>query len=796
MAVSPKKKPSARDRKTGEAKSSPTRKAAAPTTRPPNPPQAPQEPWLVRLIDGIYHFLASVKLAVISILSLAVLLAYATFFNASYGLAAAQEYVYGSPLFAAVLAFLGINIFCAASIRFRWDEHQKGWTKRQTGFVITHAGLLVTLVGAFIASRTSYEGQIPIAETTKSNELVRMNQSVLRVEKLDPKTGQSSQRWELPFRPGPFDWSTQERAKDLANGSYLTQAYAWRGALVGVGVAWLVLAYIWAARRPVWLSTIRGTAGLTVLTACFAVLWGIAASHPLEIRQDVLTSIHDPIRVVVRDFLPSSTPAVDVYEPSREESSQPAVRLAMLSKPPNADEFSDQFESEGWFYPVARELGRDVRDAFPARIIFQNLTGPWASALLEDFLTPPEKPLETEQVRFHYKDREGRPRVLAWPLADRKAGDRVELPDSDLVLVFEEKVERSAQGAPNAAQASLVAEADGMIRLVRFKLQAAGRPETELIGLAGVPTFSTDAGDDHPDHPGHEAHATAGLVQVNYERPPGVSGVALQGVQAQIELAAGPDGKLYHRIFNRSGLKSIGPLETGKTLALSTPEMPMQLALRVDEFLPRANRLEVCKPLDLPVAKKDEAIPACRITFAAGGSSRDVWVRRTYDYSTRWQTVRLDDGDYRISYDFVRERLPFEIELVKFEPGKFPGANSFTSYRSDILLDDPELNIEDQPHAVFMNHVLDHRGYTFYQQSFRRVADPETGQRDGVYESTLLAHHNPARNVIYAGCLLVVIGTFVQFYMRSGAFSFRRKGASSQPAPGKLVPAGAELEPL
>ena len=60
-----------------------------------------------RMIDAIYRFLASLKLAVFSISTLAATLAYATFFESWYGAGAAQEYIYRSPGFAILLAFLG-----------------------------------------------------------------------------------------------------------------------------------------------------------------------------------------------------------------------------------------------------------------------------------------------------------------------------------------------------------------------------------------------------------------------------------------------------------------------------------------------------------------------------------------------------------------------------------------------------------------------------------------------------------------------------------------------------------------
>jgi hypothetical protein len=107
--------------------------------------------WAYRTIDSIYRFLASLKLAVITLGTLASVLAYATFFESSHGAAAVQEWIYQSRWFAILLAFLGTNILCAALIRYPWK-------KRQTGFVVTHAGLLIVLGSSWYGLMNSNEG--------------------------------------------------------------------------------------------------------------------------------------------------------------------------------------------------------------------------------------------------------------------------------------------------------------------------------------------------------------------------------------------------------------------------------------------------------------------------------------------------------------------------------------------------------------------------------------------------------------------------------------------------------------
>src|SRR6516162_9159684 len=154
---------------------------------------------IARGFDVIYHFLASLKLAVISISTLAATLAYATVFESKYGGAAAQEWIYRSPGFAILLAFLGMNILCAALIRYPWK-------KRQIGFVVTHAGLLILLAGSFYSVRTADEGQVGMLEGDVKGELVRTDYPVIRIWETDPHTRERSREFDLPFHPGPFEW--------------------------------------------------------------------------------------------------------------------------------------------------------------------------------------------------------------------------------------------------------------------------------------------------------------------------------------------------------------------------------------------------------------------------------------------------------------------------------------------------------------------------------------------------------------------------------------------------------------
>ncbi|MDR1556066.1 MAG: cytochrome c biogenesis protein CcsA [Tannerellaceae bacterium] len=90
--------------------------------------------------------------------------------------------------------------------------------------------------------------------------------------------------------------------------------------------------------------------------------------------------------------------------------------------------------------------------------------------------------------------------------------------------------------------------------------------------------------------------------------------------------------------------------------------------------------------------------------------------------------------------------LPFSVELVKFTLSRYPGSSSPSSYESEVLI---HLDGKTYKSLIFMNNVLDLRGYRFFQASYDR---DEKG--------TILSVNKDVagRNVTYTGYLLLVMG--------------------------------------
>ena len=71
--------------------------------------------------------------------------------------------------------------------------------------------------------------------------------------------------------------------------------------------------------------------------------------------------------------------------------------------------------------------------------------------------------------------------------------------------------------------------------------------------------------------------------------------------------------------------------------------------------------------------------------------------------------------DFRLSYGSKVYELPFKIKLNDFIAQKYPGTeNSFASFMSKVTVVDER----SYDYEVFMNNILDHKGYRFFQSSF------------------------------------------------------------------------------
>jgi cytochrome c-type biogenesis protein CcsB len=115
-------------------------------------------------LKSIVEALASLRLAVVTMMALGASLVTATFYEASHGTAAAQRVFYRAPWFAALLGVLAVSVFLSAVVRWPWNRHQ-------IGFVIAHAGILLLLLGSVVSLFAGLDGRLTLAEGETSSRI-------------------------------------------------------------------------------------------------------------------------------------------------------------------------------------------------------------------------------------------------------------------------------------------------------------------------------------------------------------------------------------------------------------------------------------------------------------------------------------------------------------------------------------------------------------------------------------------------------------------------------------------------
>lgn len=154
---------------------------------------------------------------------------------------------------------------------------------------------------------------------------------------------------------------------------------------------------------------------------------------------------------------------------------------------------------------------------------------------------------------------------------------------------------------------------------------------------------------------------------------------------------------------------------------------------------------------------KDDALI---LNLTANGKSQEVNLIYQEGFLPVSNKVKLEDGrELFLSYGAKAIETPFSIFLQDFQLERYPGSESPSSYASEVIVEDGD---EEMPYRIFMNNVLDYKGYRFFQASY-----------DNDERGTVLSVNHDAIGtfVSYLGYFLMTVGMFFTFFSKSSRFS-------------------------
>jgi len=216
-----------------------------------------------------------------------------------------------------------------------------------------------------------------------------------------------------------------------------------------------------------------------------------------------------------------------------------------------------------------------------------------------------------------------------------------------------------------------------------------------------------------------------------------------------LEFLQGPDSDLYYRIQKKEGDITSGRIEIDQPV--TTPWMGG--TFKVMRYLPQAARSQ--QVIEAPFDPKDKnSIPAIRLTIT--DTSQDLshteWLRRGLPAS-----FDVGRNTFQLYYGMKSLPLGFEMSLVDFRVVYYPATRSPMSYESDVRYVDRISNIDRQK-TVLMNHVLDFRGYRFFQSSYI--------DRPGMTSVSIFAvNRDPGKWPVYIGSIILCLGICILFFL-------------------------------
>ena len=134
------------------------------------------------------------------------------------------------------------------------------------------------------------------------------------------------------------------------------------------------------------------------------------------------------------------------------------------------------------------------------------------------------------------------------------------------------------------------------------------------------------------------------------------------------------------------------------------------------------------------------------VTVESGGIKKEVTLVGSQGKVGEPQVIKMGGLEYTLAYGSKIYELPFSIKLNDFIATKYPGTEkSYSSYESKVTVTENKKSFDAN---IYMNHILDHQQYRFFQSSF----DPDE-------KGTVLSVNHD-----FWGTLFTYIGYFMLFF--------------------------------
>jgi cytochrome c-type biogenesis protein CcsB len=175
------------------------------------------------------------------------------------------------------------------------------------------------------------------------------------------------------------------------------------------------------------------------------------------------------------------------------------------------------------------------------------------------------------------------------------------------------------------------------------------------------------------------------------------------------------------------------------------------------------------RPVPVDPARERTGLNVLEFEITRPGETKKVYLRERESDLFSSVTTTFGDENIEITYGPAEKELPFALRLNDFILERYPGSNSPSGYKSIVQLIDRENGVNEE-HHIFMNNVLNYRGYRFFQSSY-----------DNDERGTILSVNRDRAGMVitYTGYALLFLFTMLSLFSSKSLFRTIRAGAWS-----------------
>ncbi|ARV06335.1 cytochrome C biogenesis protein [Polaribacter sp. SA4-10] len=254
-------------------------------------------------------------------------------------------------------------------------------------------------------------------------------------------------------------------------------------------------------------------------------------------------------------------------------------------------------------------------------------------------------------------------------------------------------------------------------------------------------------------------------ILVGFDTEDNTASINFKNENGNLKMISKADGDWFRMADQKRG-------KVAKDSAQNFQYLTLHTIAGLQFVIPRPAEKGIMKTISGP--KDDKKLDVIFLDITANNETKRVELTGgKYSNSDNAKEISIGDLNFRMWYGAKVLESPFSIKLNDFQLEKYPGSESAASYASEVTVIDGE---EKFDFRIFMNHILDHKGYKFFQSSYDL-----SGERE---ETHLSVNHDfwgtfityLGYSLLYTGLICILFAKNTRFdYLKNSLKKIRKK---------------------